>query len=300
MGNLSRKVRILVNKKSGFIWSFQAVQKAFDKYWDVSGNDLSYQFCRNPRDGYQKARRCAEEGFDVLLVVGGDGTVNTAGSALIGSDTALGVIPMGSGNGFARHFEIPLKPEDAVKALSGCRIETIDVGTVNGKPFLVTCSMAWDAAIVRSFEKSPIRGVLPYVFAGVYEFFEYEPQFMRATLDTGEILEFADPLVFTVANLTQYGGGAIIAPNASSNDGRLDLIVANHQDAPLLFGNIIKLFNGEVDKMPAVTFRSFKTLKIERERSAPVQIDGDLVDLPGELNISVNKGVLKVLVPGAI
>jgi YegS/Rv2252/BmrU family lipid kinase len=293
----TQRVRILVNKRSGFLWSFQAVQKAFDRYWDTPGNDLSYQFCRDPEDGRTKARRAAEQGFDVLLVVGGDGTISTAGSALIGSDTALGVIPMGSGNGFARHFAIPLKPEDAAKALAQGRIHSIDVGTVNDRPFLVTCSMAWDAAIVRSFEKSPVRGVLPYVFAGAYEFFEYDPQPITATLDSGEVLRFPDPLVFTVANLTQFGGGAVIAPDAEHDDGKLNLVVARHQDVPVLFANIVKLFNGAIAEIPAVVYRRFQTLTVERGRAAPIQIDGELVDAEESLRVAVKPSALKIVVP---
>lgn len=296
----TQKVRILVNKKSGLLWSFEAIQRTFDRYWDTPGNDLSYQFCRDPEDGRAKARLAAEQGFDILLVVGGDGTVSTAGSALIGSDTALGVIPMGSGNGFARHFGIPLKPEDAARVLAQGSIRSIDVGTVNDRPFLVTCSMAWDAAIVRSFEKSPMRGVLPYVFAGVYEFLEYDPQPITATLDSEEVLEFPDPLVFTVANLTQYGGGAVIAPNAKHDDGRLDLVVARHQDIPVLFGNIMKLFKGAIHEIPAVIYRRFSSMSIKRGHAAPIQIDGELVDADQEFQIGVASSALKVIVPAGL
>lgn len=292
-----RKVRILVNKRSGFLWSFREIQKAFDRYWDTPENDLSYQFCRDPADGRDKALRAVDQGFDVLLVLGGDGTINTAGAALMGSDTVLGTIPMGSGNGFARHFGIPLKPEDAVRSLADGKSRKIDVGIANDVPFLVTCSMAWDAAIVRSFERSPVRGIAPYVFAGVYEFFEYEPQPITAKTETGEVLEFSAPMVFTVANLTQFGGGAVIAPDAKPDDGLLELVVARHQDVPTLIANIDKLIKGAVDKVPNIVYRKFNSLDISRDHRAQIQIDGDLIDAPERFTVSVAPESLNILIP---
>ena len=292
-----RKVRILVNRRSGSAWSFNAIQEAFDLYWDTPENDLSYQFCRDPEDGRIKARRAVEQGFDVLLVVGGDGTVSTTGSALIGAETALGVVPMGSGNGFARHFGIPLKPENAARALANAQVKRIDVGMVNDTPFLVTCSMAWDAAIVKSFERSPVRGILPYVFAGVYEFLGYEPQEITAELDSGEVLVFPDPVVFTIANLTQYGGGAVISRDAEPDDGMLDLVVARKQDVPVLAANIHRLLNGAIAEMPRVVYRRFRSLTATRANATQIQIDGELVDAPQELRVIATPQCLDVLVP---
>lgn len=293
----TRRVRILVNRRSGVIWSFEAVQRAFDHHWDTAENDVSYQFCHDKEDGRLKAQRAVEQGFDLLLVVGGDGTVNTAGSALMGTNTVLGVVPMGSGNGFARHFGISLDPEKAAQSLATGKIRPIDVGLVNGQPFLITCSMAWDAAIVRSFDKSPVRGVLPYVFAGIYEFFEYKPQAITAELDSGEVVTFPDPVVFTVANLTQFGGGALIAPHARADDGCLELIAARRQDVAVLFSNLLRLFNGTIERIPRVLFRSFKTLTVQRAFPSAIQVDGELIQAPATIEVRIEPQALRVLVP---
>lgn len=296
-GLIPRRVRVLVNRKSGLMWSFDAVQNALERFWDLPGTELTYQFCKSADDGRMKARQAVESEHDVLLVMGGDGTINSVASVLIGTNTALGAIPMGSGNGFARHFGIPLAPEKAVQSLANASIARIDVGMVDERPFLVTCSMAWDAAIVRSFEKSPVRGILPYIFAGVYEFLEYEPQEMTVELDSGETLSFALPLVFTIANLTQYGGGAVIAPHARPDDGLLELVVASRQDIARLFSNIIKLFHGAVTDVPEVVFHSFKSLKVKRQNPTAIQIDGELAPAPAEITVKTLPKALNVLVP---
>lgn len=279
--------------------SFGATRRALDEHWDVSGNELTYQFCQSIDDSISKTRRAIDSGVDIILVAGGDGTVNTIGRVVVGTDVAIGIIPAGSGNGFARHFGIPLYPPDAVASLAGASVKRIDVGYVNDHPFLVTCSMAWDASLIRSFEKMPVRGILPYIFAGVQEFFEYRAQAMELEIDHGQTVSYADPLVCTVANLTQYGGGARIAPNARPDDGQLELVVALKKDIHRLVPNIGRVFDGSIARIPEIISCRFKQLTVRREHRAPIQIDGELVDAPATIEVRVVPSCLNVLVPGS-
>lgn len=293
----TRRVRVLVNPRSGLPAAFTPMRRALDATWDTEGIDLSYQFTQSIEDGREKARRAVENGVDTLLVAGGDGTVNTVGSELIGSDVSLGIIPTGSGNGFARHFGIPTSAEAAVRALAVSSVKRIDVGMADDRPFFVTCSMAWDASLVRSFAKSPIRGILPYVFAGVQEFFEYRPQDICVELDGKGRETFPRPMVFTIANLSQYGGGARIAPQARSDDGMLELVVVLRQDVPVLIASIGRLFDGSVNELPEVISRRFRTLVVRRSEASEIQIDGELVSAAEEVRVTVLPQALKVLVP---
>jgi diacylglycerol kinase (ATP) len=292
-----RRVRVFISPRSGVARMVGIIHQELENCWDVPGIDLTFQVSQNAEDGKEKARRAIDDGVDTILVVGGDGMVSTIGSVLVGSPVALGVIPGGSGNGFARHFGIPLIPKKAVQALASASRHAIDVGTANGRPFFVTCSMAWDAALVRTFEQFRVRGILPYVFSAAYEFIGYVPQPIRATFDGKEELTFADPLVFTLANMTQYGGGARIAPQACPDDGFLELVVMLRQDAPLLFANLAKLFNGTIDELPQVITRRFQRLEVRRDAPAPIQVDGELVDAPAVIAVEVLAGALNVLVP---
>jgi YegS/Rv2252/BmrU family lipid kinase len=263
----------------------------------LPGNEILYQFCQDKDDGTAKAKMAVRDGVDVVLVAGGDGTINTIGRALIGTEVSIGVIPAGSGNGFARHFEIPFGPDKAVKALAGASVKRIDVGVVNGVPFLVTCSMAWDASIVRSFEKSFFRGVFPYLFAGVNEFLKYKPQEMTVELDSGERLFLPDPIVFTIANLTQYGGGAIIAPHARPDDKHLELVVALNKDVPNLITKLPRLYDGSAHKIRELITRRFQRLKVSRKHSADIQVDGELIKAGESIEVFVMPASLKVLAP---
>ena len=295
--NQMKKIRVLVNPKSGLQASFDNMRKAIGQYWDLPGNEVLYQFCKSPEDGYAKAKQAVADEVDVVLVSGGDGTLSTISRALIGTEVAVGIIPSGSGNGFARHFEIPLGLQKAVAVLSEAKSRKIDVGYVNNIPFFITCSMAWDASIVRSFEKSPVRGILPYIFAGINEFLIYDVQPMDVEIDGKETVHFEDPMVFTIANLTQFGGGAKIAPHAEDDNGLLELVVALKKDMPILLPNINKLYDGTINEMNEIFTRSFEKLRVRRRNPTAIQIDGELVEMPAELNIKVLPTALKVLVP---
>jgi diacylglycerol kinase (ATP) len=292
-----RRVLVLVNPKSGLRSSFDSMRRAIDNAFDTAGTDLSYQFSQSAEDGIAKARRAIDKNIDIVLAVGGDGTISTIGRELIGSSIALGAIPTGSGNGFARHFGIPMSPEKAVDALASGSTMDIDVGAADDTPFLVTCSMAWEAAITESFAKSPVRGILPYVFAGMHEFFDYTPQDLEVVLDGGAPMRFKAPMICTVANLSQFGGGAKIAPNARANDDHLELVIALRQDLAKLIANIGRLFDGSLQTIPEVQSFRFKDLIVRRSRATPIQIDGELVEAGAEVHVSVESAKLKVLVP---
>ncbi len=294
-----KKVRILINPNSGMGFALDRIREALIRHWDIPGNDLSIQFSLSKEDGQAKARRAVDDGVGRLLVAGGDGMVNSIGSVLIGTGTALGVIPAGSGNGFARHFNIPLDIAKAAEALASAQVQKIDVGYANGQAFFVACSLAWDAALVDAFEKSPVRGVLPYVFAGVYKLFDYRPQAFTLLLDNQEEITIEDPLLCTAANLTQYGGGAQIAPNARADDGKLQLVTLRQRDLPWIVPMLGKLFDGTIDRLQEVQTRPFSRLTVRRKEAGPMQLDGELLSAPAEVEISVRSRALNVLVPYA-
>ncbi len=286
-----------MNPKSGLGQSLGQIVRDVESNFGGERVDVSYQISRSVEDGQRKTEQAVRQGADSVLVVGGDGMVNSIGGALLGTGVALGVIPSGSGNGFARHFGIPLDIGRAIKSLARAERADIDAGFANDKPFFVTCSMAADASLVRHFEKSPIRGVIPYAFAAAYGIFEYKPQLFRVTVDGKEHLSFNDSIVFTVANLTQFGGGATIAPNACPDDGALELVVVAKRDIASTLAAVPRLFNGTLDRVPGVVTRTFQRLDVRRRYPGPVQLDGELLEAPAAVTVRVRRKVLTVLVP---
>lgn len=292
-----RRVLVLINPKSGFRASLDVVLKGIETAWTQRGAIVSYQFSNSIEDGVAKTRQAVADGVDSLVVVGGDGMVNTIGAELVGTNVAMGVIPTGSGNGFARHFNIPLSPVKAAEALASADRRLIDVGTANGRPFFVTCSMAWDATLVRFFEKSPIRGIIPYVFAGAQGLFEFRPQPFDVVLDGSEHIHFREPLVFTVANLTQFGSGVRIAPQARDDDGFLELVAIGRSDLPEVLLGLSRWFDGTFDQLHGVVTRRFSHMRVIRPTAGEMQVDGELVDASAEIEIRLQARALHVLVP---
>jgi len=290
-------VRVLINPNSGLGVGLGALLERIESVWGAETRQVMYQLSQSAEDGCAKARRAVEEGADTLIVVGGDGMINTIGAELLDSDVCLGVIPTGSGNGFARHFGIPLQPAKAVEALLKATPTRIDVGVANGRPFFVTCSMAWDAALVKTFEKSPVRGILPYIFAAAYELFDYKSESFRVRIDEGTEQVFDHPMLFTVANLTQFGGGARIAPEAKADDGKLWLTSALREDVPKLIPSLPKLFDGTIGNVPEILIQGLTSMRVVRETNQPIQVDGELMESPAEVLISIRPRALKVLVP---
>lgn len=290
-----KQVLVLINPKSGTGGPYRYIS-AIEKIWDTPEHDVSFQFSQSAKDGVEKVQRAVERGTDTVLVVGGDGMVNTIGSVLVKTPARLGVIPAGSGNGFARHFDIPLQPEAAAEALLNGQTQTIDVGKVNEHLFFVTCSMAWDGALVETFEKYPFRGLVPYILAGATQLFEYKPQPFVATID-GEEIAFKQPLIFTVANLSQFGSDMVVAPDAKADSGVLELVAVEKKNMPILLSQIHRIIDKTVFRSPHVINRHFHTMTVERKSNSPIQIDGEIINGDASVKVEVIPRALNIIIP---
>ncbi len=291
-----RRVRVIINRKSGFWFRLDELLNSLRTIWDVPGIDLTYQESKDVKDGREKIRRAVEDGVDTVIVVGGDGMVNSIGAELVGTGVALAVLPTGSGNGFARHFDIPLNTDHAARLLKVGVRKKIDVGYANEKPFFITCGLAWDADLVKSFEESPVRGIVPYVFSGIHRYFTYEPQDFFINLD-GKDIVIEKPWVLTIANLTQYGGGAKIAPQAEADDGQLTLVAVPKMEPLQLLPKIHRIFDGTITQIREIKTYNFTEMRVKRNRPDPIQMDGELIEAPEEFIVKVRPSSLDVMIP---
>jgi YegS/Rv2252/BmrU family lipid kinase len=292
---MMKQVLVLINPKSGAGSPYRYIA-AIEKVWDTPEHDVSFQFSQSAEDGAAKVRRAIERGTDTVLVVGGDGMVNTIGSELVNTEVRLGVIPAGSGNGFARHFKTPLQPEAAARALLNGYTSSIDVGKVNDRLFFVTCSIAWDGALVETFEKYPFRGLVPYVLAGAQQLLEYRAEPFHVHID-GTTLDFKHPLIFTIANLSQFGSDFIVAPDACANSGELELVAIEKKNIPLVLSQIHRFIEKTFHHHPLVVNRRFKEMVVHREQESPIQIDGEIMHTNKEITITVLPSALNVIIP---
>ena len=241
--------------------------------------------------------RAEAEHFDVVYAVGGDGTVHETAKRLIGRKPALGILPIGSGNGFARHLGLPVDPTLSLKACRGGRIVAIDAAEVNGHPFVNVMGFGFDAVVAERFASSNVRGLETYVKEGlramaVYHAEEYE---IACAGETRREKAF----LIAIANASQWGNNARIAPLASLQDGLLDVVVVHDLNllaAPLL---LARLFQGTLHRASGVWMTQCSEVRVRRPAAGPAQLDGEPFPLPAELHVRTMPGSLRLLVPDA-
>ncbi|MCU1348487.1 MAG: bmrU [Acidobacteria bacterium] len=241
--------------------------------------------------------RAARGGFEAVYAVGGDGTVHEIAKRLIGTRLALGILPTGSGNGFARHLGLPVEP---LASLASCRdgvVVAIDTAEINDTRFIGVMGVGFDAFIADRFASSTVRGLKTYIQLGLRGFISYAAEEYELEIDGKAMTRKA--FVLAVANASQYGNNARIAPLASVRDGLLDLVLVDR--IPLLNAPwmLMRLFNGTMHQARGVTVLRGKSITIRRTAAGPAHLDGEPMLMPAELRIRVNPRSLNVLVPGA-
>lgn len=239
---------------------------------------------------YQYARM----GFDAVVAVGGDGTVNEVASGLKGTKTAMGVIPMGSGNGFARHLNIPIRPQKALEMINHSEPISVDYGLANGRLFVSTCGTGFDAVIADHFAGSNKRGFATYLRNIIKDVFSYSPQTYHIVGDGLDVSHRA--FLITFANANQWGYEALIAPRASVQDGKMDIMIMSSNAILGSASLALRLFAGNIDNSYFMDTLRAKEVTLEREEKAPFHIDGDPVEMEKDIHIKIVEDGLRVLV----
>ncbi|MDQ3393164.1 MAG: diacylglycerol kinase family lipid kinase [Bacteroidota bacterium] len=232
---------------------------------------------------------------DYVMAVGGDGTVNDIANGLMNTQTTLGIIPCGSGNGLARHLGIPIDNIGALHLLQQQKTQRIDGGLANGKAFFCTAGIGFDAHIGRLFSTSRRRGFNTYMSTTLREIFVYEPQVYTIVLD-GETFH-KKAFSITLANASQFGNNAYIAPQADIKDGFLDLCIVNEYPKKYAFHLGYRLFNKTINQSRFVETKRVKEITISVDKGKWFHLDGEYMELEDRLHIQIISSCLNVLVP---
>jgi YegS/Rv2252/BmrU family lipid kinase len=240
----------------------------------------------------------ADAGADVIYAVGGDGTVHEVAKRLIGKKAALGILPTGSGNGFARHIGLPMDPHQSLKACARIRIEEIDTATVNGIPFVGTMGIGFDAWVAEQFASSTVRGLHTYAAIAFRGFFGYQVQEYEISIDG--VAQRRRALIVAIANSSQYGNNARIAPLASLQDGLLDVVIIDRLSPFAVPSAGARLFSGTLDRAKGVAMSLGRRIVIQRPSAGAVHLDGEPFSMPATLTVDVVPRSLRVLLPDAV
>ena len=286
---LVKQIMIIINPISGTA-SKHGIDEIIRHEATRYGLATDIRFTTGPDDATHLASEAIEKGYYGVVACGGDGTVNETAKALCGSKVAMGIIPMGSGNGLARHLNIPMTIKGAMKVIAEDRVMPCDYGTANGKPFFCTFGMGFDATVTYKFSEKGKRGLSTYLQTTLDEFVKYRSEEYTIIANGKTITEKA--LLVACCNASQYGNNAYIAPAASIKDGLLDITII-HKGSPLKLALAgIDMLAGLVGKTAnATTFRS-SHVTIIRKDEGHAHLDGEPAEMEASVDVQCHHGEL--------
>jgi len=263
------------------------------QYLDKNLFSADFVFSEESHHAEVLAKEGLASGCDYIVAVGGDGTINEVAKVLVGTETPLGIIPEGSGNGLARTLNIPKDQKAAVSLLNKQRIDEIDSGFINDVPFFNMAGMGFDALISSRFAQEDFRGPLGYMKTVLSEISHYKPLTYNITID-GELYN-REAFMVSIANSPQYGNDAYISPEASIKDGLLDVCIVKPFHWVLFPKMIYHLFSKTADKTEYVEIIQGKNIRIERSKKEEVHVDGEPLSLDKDFTIKVLPKSLQVI-----
>ena len=295
----SARIAAIVNPMSGAGMDRHAARHRVAMIHDeLKRRDLSASIDVTERAGHARelARAAVRANADLVIVWGGDGTVNEVGGELVGTSTALGLIPAGSGNGLAGGLGVPRAPREAIATALGPRTMAMDVGMLDDRPFFNVAGIGFDAHIARLFNERPRgrRGKLPYIVIGVREGCSYQGREYGLTLDGRSHASRA--LLIAFANGREYGMGMQIAPGARLDDGLLEACIVEERSVLARFRDARHLALGSVHRAPAMLIQPVRQATIESKGDIEFHLDGEPGVVRDRLTISVKSGALNVKV----
>jgi len=246
------------------------------------------------KHAYELTKTALLNGAEVVVAVGGDGTINEIGSALIGSTATLAIIPYGSGNGLARSLKIPMNTIQAVKLINQFKTAKIDAAKLNEHYFFNMSGMGFDAHISHVFAKDKNRGLLGYIKATLSELKNYRIKNYEIIIDGKTLKEEA--FILSVANSSQYGNEAHIAPRAQLQDGVLDLVIVKPFPLYLMPLLALRMFLKTADRSKYLISLQGKSIKINQNNNV-IHLDGEPKLVSENIEIQILAEAINVIVP---
>jgi len=292
-----QKILFIINPHAGMGY-YKKVHRLLKKHLDISKYDYELISTQYQGHGHVLAMEAVTNKTDILIAVGGDGTINEIARALIGKNIVFGFIPTGSGNGLAHHLKMPIVISQAIKVINEQQILKIDTLKINEKICVSIAGMGFDAYIAELFDKSSRRGLFPYLYFVIRSFFSYKPRTYVVEAD-GEKKEHT-ALMVSIANSSQWGFNVKISPQASMQDGYADVCFTKKPPFYHLLSSAMNLLMGNIhrDKSAIAIYRFSKCIIYEKTHvNQPFHIDGDPMERQSRLEVEVLPESLKVIVP---
>ncbi|MCS7035258.1 MAG: diacylglycerol kinase family lipid kinase [Saprospiraceae bacterium] len=289
-----KRILFLVNPKAG-ARAQRRIAEALDA--NLDHRQFIYTVWQTERPGHatELAHQAREEGYDIVVPVGGDGSAHEVAAALLHTDTVMGILPAGSGNGLATHLGYGRRLERAIRLLNTAEVHTIDCGMVNGRPFVNISGVGYDGAVAERMKNSPRRGFWPYLYHSVFGGLAYRP--VRCTVEAeGRCWEDVF-FVVSVANGPMYGYYFQIAPDARLDDGIFSVVMFKNVPRWRYFLAIPSSLNGQLYKERFVLHFQAKQVKVSCEQPTFAHADGESLGKGDCFQFEMAPKALKMLVP---
>lgn len=289
-----KKISFIINPKSG-TESKEGFPELIKSRMDATKYEVETFFTEHSGHATVLTKSFVEQGVDIVVAVGGDGTVNEVARALRETPAALGIIPAGSGNGLARHLMLPSTPEGAIDIINEGIVHELDYGLINDHPFFCTCGVGFDAFISKKFAEAGKRGRITYLEKILKAGFQYASETYDISIDGGEYESYKAFLV-SIANASQYGNDAYIAPQASMNDGLLDIVIMEPLGILTAPQVGIDLMSKTINQSARTKCFQGKDIRIRRSQPGLIHYDGDPIETDADLHVVMrNKGIRVVV-----
>jgi YegS/Rv2252/BmrU family lipid kinase len=293
------KVRFIFNPHSGSNRRNPHLRDKAAEFIAHCGWDGSVVSTERPRHATELARAAVDDGCELVVAIGGDGTMNEVASALVNTPATFGLIPCGSGNGLGRHLGIPRAGKGAFRTLAESAVTTIDAGKVNQHLFFCAAGTGFEALIAQRFALLTSRGFAGYLKESLKAWWSYEAE--RYTIHHRGGRDVVEAFTLAIANSSQYGNNAYIAPDASVSDGMLDVVSVPNVNLFRAVPLAIRLFHGSINRVPDVRHFQGSEFVIERAKPGWMHTDGEPRAETSRIEVSVLPRSLRVMVPrGAV
>jgi diacylglycerol kinase (ATP) len=289
----NNKVFFIINKYSGAGFRESLEGRIID-YCSRQNWECTLEFTRQRGHATELAKQAVMQGYNLVVAVGGDGTVNETTQGLIGSEVPLAIIPKGSGNGLARHLGIPLSFTKSLELLGNMKTIQMDTVWINNHLSVNVSGIGFDGHVASLFGKNGKRGLAGYTRLTLREFIKFK-EFEGQSVIDGKAFNSRTFLI-AIANSSQFGNNARIAPHASVCDGWIDVCFVKKVPLSHALGFARKMFTGEMDRSRFVTIRKAKEIQIHFEKAVPYHVDGEPQEPKQDFTIVIKPGSLSVVV----
>ena len=283
------KIRFIINPISG-IGKQKGIEDVIKRYL-VFSYDIVYT--KKCGDATILSKKAIKDKKDIVIAVGGDGTVSECSKALIGSNVAIGVIPCGSGNGFAYHIGMKKDIKKAILQLNISTLKTIDSCTANDERFVNVSGIGFDAHIANLFANNKKRGLFNYLKLIIKEL-SYQPEYYK--IEYNNTKKEVKAYLIAFANTSQYGNDFEISPFAKLDDGLIDFVIVKVFSKWKIPFFLLKVAKGKVHLSKNVEIITSKEMSIE-SKNRLVHLDGEPKELKSPIVVKVKPRTLKIFSP---